>query len=600
MRLSLGLRVFLLSSISLAMAGAMAAPSGAHTILGTAAAELGTSQSAYANFLIGRYAIANGDVQTAASAMEAAAAADPSSTDLRESAFLISILGGDIDQAVKMAPQMASGSDTAQLMAPLVQAVAAVREGRNAAALKQVDAALKIRPQDRNTVLMRPYVLALNGQWAEATDDKGDAALNGSDNGRLLVYLLKAERARLFELRGENDKAAAIYKDLCQPGAASYIFGPDYAAFLERRGQVADARAVWNGIASQTAETGAKVALKRIDANGAAPALPDLKASLAQALFISSTIAFSGHDSEMALAAVHLSLYLDPAPERTRIFLGQIEQSLNDDDAADAQWAGIAATSSFYPEAALRRADMRNDNGDTDGALALLDQALTIQPDNLALVSEKAGLLHSQFRDKEALAALQQRIARTGDADFTWQTWFLQAMLYDATDDWDHAEAAIRKAQTLNPGRPEILNFLGYGWVSRGQHVQEGMDLIRQALNITPRSGAIIDSLGWGYYQMGDYEQALSFIEQAVQLEPADPEINEHLGDVYKAMGRGTEAGYEWQRVLTLKTSARQAAEVRRKIDENAAGARIATVGVDVKGAPETTALNDSPKSRRP
>jgi tetratricopeptide (TPR) repeat protein len=123
------------------------------------------------------------------------------------------------------------------------------------------------------------------------------------------------------------------------------------------------------------------------------------------------------------------------------------------------------------------------------------------------------------------------------------------------------------------------------------------MDLVRSALNITPKSGAVIDSLGWGYYKLGDYEQALSFIEQAVQLEPADPEINEHLGDVYKALGRNVEAGYEWGRVLTLKTSDKQAAEVRRKIDENAAAIRIASAPAPVKA--ETTALNDAPKSRR-
>lgn len=579
------------------MAGGFAAPSGAHTILASASAELGTPQSAYASFLIGRYAIANGDVETAASAMNAAAAADPDSPDLRESAFLIGILNGDIDRMAKLAPQMGNASDTAKLMAPLVQAVVATHEGHHAAALKAVNAALKIRPQDRNAVLMRPYVLALNGDWRAALDASGDAALGSSDNGRLLVYLLKAERARLYELRGQNDKAEAIYKELCQPGAASYIFGPDYAAFLERRGQDDAARALWTTIAGQTGEAGARAALKRLAAGGPPPAVPNLRASMAQALFISSTVAFGGRDSEMALAAVRLSLYLDPAPERTRIFLGQIEQSMNDDDAADAIWAGIAPSSPYYAEAVLRRASLRNDNGDTGGALDLLDQALQVDADNLSLVSEKVSLLHDQFRDSEALAALQQRMDRAGDADFTWQTWFLQAMLYDTLNDWPKAEAAIKKAQAMNPGRPEILNFLGYGWVSHGEHVQEGMDLIRQALNVSPRSGAIIDSLGWGYYKLGDYEQALGFIEQAVQLEPADPEINEHLGDVYKALGRPLEASYEWGRVLTLKTSATQAAEVRRKLDENAAGARIAATPASVA---ETTALNDAPKSRHP
>lgn len=582
---------------------AFALPAAATPIMGTASAELGTQRSPYANFLIGRYAIANGDVATAAEAMNAAAAADPGSSDLRESAFLIGILNGDIDSAAKIAPLVSKGSDTAQLMGPLVQAVVAVHDGRKGLALKQIDAALKVRPQDRNAVLMRPYVLAMNGKWDQAFDESGDAALNGSDSGRLLVYLLKSERARLYELRGENDKAETIYKALCQPGAASYIFGPDYAAFLERRGRADEAKTLWSGIAAQTNDAASRAALKRLADNGPAPALPDLRASLAQGLFVSSTIAFSQRDSEMALASVRLSLYLDPTPDRARIFLGQVEQSLDDDAAADSVWAAIGKDSPFYAEATLRRAGLRRDNDDNAGALDLLSQALQQEPDNLALVSEQAGLLHADFKDQAALDALQARAKRAGDADFTWQTWFLEAMIYDSLDDWPNAETAIKKAQAMNPGRPEILNFLGYGWISRGQHVQEGMDLVRSALNITPKSGAVIDSLGWGYYKLGDYEQALSFIEQAVQLEPADPEINEHLGDVYKALGRNVEAGYEWGRVLTLKTSDKQAAEVRRKIDENAAAIRMAsTPAAALNPEPvraQTTALNDAPKPRR-
>ena len=82
------------------LSAASALPAMAAPIMAAAPAELGAARSPYANFLIGRYAIANGDVTTAAEAMNAAAAADPSSPDLRESAFLIGILNGDIDRPV--------------------------------------------------------------------------------------------------------------------------------------------------------------------------------------------------------------------------------------------------------------------------------------------------------------------------------------------------------------------------------------------------------------------------------------------------------------------------------------------------------------------
>jgi tetratricopeptide (TPR) repeat protein len=557
--------------------------------------ELSVYPSPYANFLVGRFAMAQGDVSTAAKAMSAATLADPSDGDLREKAFLISILGGDIDRAATVAQGMTATTDTSQLMVSLIGAVRAVKSDKPAPALKDIDALLKVNPHDRNGLLLRPYILAMNGQWKAALDESGDAALQGNDRDRLLSYLVKADRARINELKGNAADAETIYKSLYQPGAASFIFGPDYAGFLERQNRKDEAKVIWQAIVDQTNDVVAQQALKRLaSGSGKAPALPGLTESMAQALFVSSTVSFSEHDSEFALASLHLSLYLDNTSDRERIFLGQVQQELKDTDAADTAWASIHPDSPFYNEATLRRVwAMRNDDK-LDQALVLVNQGLDREPDNLSLIVEKTGILHAMDKDNDALALLDARIQRVGDKDFGWQALYTQAIVYEGLDRWSDAEAAIKKAQAMNGNQPEILNFLGYGWVNRGQQVDQGMDLIRQALKASPKSGAIIDSLGWGYYKKGQYDQALDFIEQAVQMEPADPEINEHLGDVYKALGRDTEAGYEWQRVLTLKTTEKQAAIVRRKLDDNAVSLKMA--GSKTKAT--TTALNDERKSR--
>jgi len=557
--------------------------------------ELSVYPSPYANYLIGRFAMAQGDVSTAARAMSDAAIADPSDADLREKAFLISILGGDIDRAAAVAQGMAATTDTSELMVALIGAVRAVKADKPSRALKSMDALLEVNPHDRNGLLLKPYIQAMNGQWKAALDDSADAALQDNDRDRLVSYLIKAGRARLNEIKGNKVAAEAIYKSLYQPGAASFIFGPDYAAFLERQGRKDEAKAIWQAIADQTNDVVARQALKRLDSGaGKAPALPGLVESMAQALFVSSTVSFSEHDTEFALASLHLSLYLDNTSDRERIFLGQVQQELKDTDAADAAWASIGPDSPFYNEAVLRRVWVMRGDERFDRALTLVDQALVREPDNLGLIIEKAGILHAMDKDADALVLLDARIQRAGDSDFGWQALYMQAVVYEGLDRWHDAEVTIKKAQALNANQPEILNFLGYGWINRGAQIDEGMDLIRQAMKISPKSGAIIDSLGWGYYKKGQYQQALDFIEQAVQMEPADPEINEHLGDVYKALGRDTEAGYEWRRVLTLKTTERQAETVRKKLDANAASQKMA----DSKAKATTTALNDERKSR--
>jgi tetratricopeptide (TPR) repeat protein len=226
-----------------------------------------------------------------------------------------------------------------------------------------------------------------------------------------------------------------------------------------------------------------------------------------------------------------------------------------------------------------------------DAALDLIGHALQRDPDNLGLVMEKASLLHERGDDPGALDLLNGRIGRAGSADFTWQAWFLQAMLFEGMGQWDKAEEAINKALALDSKRPEVLNFLGYGWINRGVKIDEGMELVRQALAVNPKSGAMMDSLGWGYYRKGDYEQALAYIEQAIQLSPSDAEINEHLGDVYMALGRDIEARYEWQRVLTLKPSDKQVAAVRQKLQ----GPETVQAAVETAtdAAVQVTALNE-------
>jgi Flp pilus assembly protein TadD len=76
----------------------------------------------------------------------------------------------------------------------------------------------------------------------------------------------------------------------------------------------------------------------------------------------------------------------------------------------------------------------------------------------------------------------------------------------------------------------------------------------------------MIDSLGWGYYRLGDYNTAVEKLEQAVAIEAGDPDVNDHLGDAYWRVGRQTEARYQWNRVLTLEPAAKLRTEVEAKL----------------------------------
>jgi Flp pilus assembly protein TadD len=72
------------------------------------------------------------------------------------------------------------------------------------------------------------------------------------------------------------------------------------------------------------------------------------------------------------------------------------------------------------------------------------------------------------------------------------------------------------------------------------------LEMIQKAVDASPNDGYIVDSLGWAFYRLGRYQEAVEALERAVQLRPDDPEINDHLGDAYWRIGRQLEARFQW------------------------------------------------------
>ena len=112
----------------------------------------------------------------------------------------------------------------------------------------------------------------------------------------------------------------------------------------------------------------------------------------------------------------------------------------------------------------------------------------------------------------------------------------------------DKMDAAL----AISPGEPNVLNYLGYSLVEQHRKLDEALEMIEQAVAARPQSGYIIDSLGWALFRLGRYEEAVPHMERAAELMSIDPVINDHLGDVYWAVGRKLEAEFQWKRALSF------------------------------------------------
>ncbi|MEZ5713498.1 MAG: tetratricopeptide repeat protein [Sphingobium sp.] len=115
---------------------------------------------------------------------------------------------------------------------------------------------------------------------------------------------------------------------------------------------------------------------------------------------------------------------------------------------------------------------------------------------------------------------------------------------------WEQARPLLEQVVERAPDSAVALNHLGYALADRGEDLPRAISLLEKANRLRPHNAAFIDSLGWAYYRNAQYDKALPLIRSAVAMEPGNPELNDHHGDILWAMGRHFEARYAWKAAL--------------------------------------------------
>jgi Flp pilus assembly protein TadD len=149
-----------------------------------------------------------------------------------------------------------------------------------------------------------------------------------------------------------------------------------------------------------------------------------------------------------------------------------------------------------------------------------------------------------------------------------WSLFYYRGIGYERTKQWPKAEADFKKALELYPDQPSVLNYLGYSWVDQGVHLDDGMAMIKKAVDQRPDDGYIVDSLGWAHYKLGQYDDAVKQLERAVTLKPSDPTINDHLGDAYWRSGRKLEATFQWKHARDAKPEPDELEKINAKLKD--------------------------------
>ena len=221
-------------------------------------------------------------------------------------------------------------------------------------------------------------------------------------------------------------------------------------------------------------------------------------------------------------------------------------------DYAAAQAEADAALKKYPNDRRLKlaHAGLLADRGQVDAAAAEVRTLLGAGQDletyrQLAAIYEKA----KNYPEMEkALAAAEKLSDSKQDKEMIY---FTRGAMYEKQKKYSAAEAEFRKVIESNPKSANALNYLGYMFADRGVRLDEANDLIRKALEIDPKNGAYLDSLGWVNYHLNKLDEAERNLLQSIEIMAGDPTVYDHLGDVYLKEGKVKEAIAQWQ--LSLK-----------------------------------------------
>jgi tetratricopeptide (TPR) repeat protein len=527
------------------------------------------ARSLEGNYLAGYIAGLARDPSAAATFLREAMLEDPDNLELRERGFVAFLADGAMDDAFRVATRLLR-DDPENGLARLALGVRDLKAARWDEALGRFEDASGARAADLTATLL--------AAWAHAGDRDDAAALAAIDalEGEPAFEIFRLYHGGLLaSFLGQPEEAearlAAAYE--MQPTALSIVDA--YARHIARRGRTDEAIGIYETFLEQVPRhplAEARIASLRAGERPERPAA-SIAEGAAEVLYALGSAGNMQGDEMPAIIYLRLALHLAPEHPMTLITLADVFERMERREAAIALYERVPRGSPLHVTAeveiahALERLDR---NAEAESRLRRL---MAERPDDLEVVTALANILRVRQDWRNAAEYYSRAIEMVGEPTAAhWTLFYFRGASYERAKDWPKAEADLKRALELVPesspvGRAQVLNYLGYSWVDMGMNIEEAFAMLQEAVALSPRDGMIIDSLGWAYYRLGRYEDAVRELERAVELKPEDPVINDHLGDAYWRVGRRLEARFQWQHALDSDPDEEERVKILRKLE---------------------------------
>lgn len=269
-------------------------------------------------------------------------------------------------------------------------------------------------------------------------------------------------------------------------------------------------------------------------------------------------------DSDAAIAKLQWLLEQDPEDASAAYHLGQAYEQAGQVDEAVAAWHSIKVGDEYLP-ARLRITRLLLEQQRIDELAAFMQNERNHYPQRA---------LELYLLEIEALMQghTEQAMQRANEAlaEFKLNTNLLytRAILSERLGDPAALEADLRSILQREPENSMALNALGYTLADRNERLDEALQLIEHAHALKPEDPAILDSLGWVHYRLGNIELAEELLRQAYAAFP-DPEVAAHLGEVLWQQGKRREARDIWSQAAEDAADSSLIDATRERLEAN-------------------------------
>lgn len=555
------MRSVLVFCAALALAGCASAPGGEplNTFVPSTANDEG---GAFSTYLSARFAASDHDLRSAALYYGETLKKDPTNSSLLELSFFYAATAGDFAAAGGFAERLVAVRPDDR-SARLALAVIALKKRDYAAARTHMAQSAKGPFTTLTLSLFDAWAAAaVKDQAAVERNLKTLAAEKGAEN------IAAFHAALLAEYAGNIDAAETAYKVALKAGATPRVLEA-YGRMLERAGRGTEAAALYRQQENQggflpVVQPGLQRIAGKVRPDPLVVAPAD---GVAEALFGLAASLNDANSADISVLYLRMALYLRPNFALGNILLGDRFDQLRKFDQAIEAYRGVDPASPYRRMAVMAMALDQTRLDQHEAAIVELRRLTAVDPGDVEAWISIGDAYRAMDKEPEALVAFDRAVTALGTPRARdWRVFFARANVKEKLKNWQAAEADIQLALKLSPNEPQLLNYLGYSWVERGERIPEALAMLERATKLRPYDGYIMDSVGWAYFKLGRYEDAVRMLNQAVLLVPGDPTINDHLGDALWKSGKTMSARYQWNHALTFGADTQAKAVIEQKL----------------------------------